>query len=355
MTALAAASTAWTAAAQPAPAAPASRPAPAAREQAVLEILREVDADGRYARMFWDQRPVPVFEAGKPPRPEPRRIGFCGNGSSGSDKSRICARIVRLFRAFDLQPETGAGCEVAGERTTFEVASRAAKVAVRIEGERPAGEFGQPMVPPPDGYLGADRIAKIEAAGWRILCIHLADLSILGGDEVGTVVPFLARVVAMLDAATAGEDVDVAPLVLGWEQRWTLPLLAKGLPATARLVEATSDLEVAATTRLTWEIDAGAEVRDHRDQNRWCKVSPKGTTRGQITMVALPVNPGWIGPGKCAGLTLRVTQGTLTVASNSPQILMPATFDAGQPFTLTAEFAPGRWQVFPYVSVAVAR
>jgi hypothetical protein len=334
-----------------------SRPAPTgAREQAVLAILREVDADGRYAQMFWHRRKVAVPKPDQPPVPGPRRIGFCGNSITGwADKPALRARLVRLFGAFDLQAETNAACEVAGERTTFDVAHRDAKVAVRVEGERPAGEFWQPHVPPPDGRLGAERIAKIEAAGWRILCVSLGELSIHGRDEVGTLVPFLARVVELLDAATPGEDVDVAPLVRGWEQRWTLPALAKGLPATARFVEPTSVLEITAQTRLTWEIDAGAEVRDHADQSRWRKASTRGTTRGQVTMVALPVNSGWAGPGKQAGLTLRVTQGTLTVASRSPQILMPSSFDAGKPFTLTAEFGPGHYQVFPEVSVATVR
>jgi hypothetical protein len=353
MTALAALFLAWIGAAQSSPVAPSSRPAPGAREQAVLAILREVDTDGRHARTFWDLRTVPVAQPGQPPHPEPRRIGFCGNSMTGrADKNLLRTRIASLFRAFDLNPEIDAACAVAGERATFDVASRDAKVAVRIEGEAPAGEFFKPILPPPDGHLGDDRIGEFEAAGWRLVCVRLADLSIMGRDEVGTVVPFLSRVVEMLDAATPGEDVDVAPLVRGWEQRWTIPL-AKGLPATAHFVAATSALEVEKTTRLTWQIDEGAEVRDHVDQDRWRAASPKGSTRGQITMIALPVNPGWIGPGKMTGLTLRVTQGTLAIESSSPQILTPSAFDAGRPFTLTAEFAPGHWQVFTEVSVAI--
>src|SRR5262245_52669861 len=94
----------WIGAAQSSPVVPSSPPAPGAREQAVLAILREVDSDGRYARTFWDLRTVPVAQPGQLPRPEPRRIGFCGNSMTGRvDKTLLRTRIVRLFRAFDLK------------------------------------------------------------------------------------------------------------------------------------------------------------------------------------------------------------------------------------------------------------
>jgi hypothetical protein len=206
------------------------------------------------------------------------------------------------------------------------------------------------------GPTTPEQLAALERAGWRVLCVPMSDFAVLAGDRAAALLPFLGRVVELLDGATAGEDVDVAPLVRGWEQRWSLtPFERTPLPAGMRFQAATSVLEVATAGQLTWQVRGAAEVRDHPDQSRWRRLDAPGATAGQVTIVALRVTSGAPAAGTGSGLLLRVQQGSIALASTTPQVLTPAGFDAGRPFTVTVELAPGSYQVFPQVSVAALR
>jgi len=327
------------------------------RERAVLEILNDSIVGARYGRWFWELQPVRSVAPGQPPTGIPRSIGLCGNSITGwASKMELRGYVARLFTAYGLQPASEVACDLPGVKTRFDVLASDAKLAVKIDGILRAESPGMPPVAEPDGPLGDDQIATMEAADWRVLCVPLKELEILGCDQVRTNVPFLARVVELLNDATSGDDVDVSPLVRGWEERWQLrPLEATAIPKSASFDAVTARLEVRAATRLEWTIQGGAAVRNQKGPNEWRRPSTPASTLGQITMVALHVEASGPASGQGSGLRLRLTQGSLAIESATPQILAPATFDASKPFTLTADFEAGTYQVFPDVSVAVTR
>jgi hypothetical protein len=335
------------------------------RERAVLEVLRDATAGSRYGAFYWELRsvPDPASPQGAPPKPLPRRAGLCGNSISGwVDEAELRGYTARLFRAFDLEPAADLGSGIDGVPTVFEVGSAGAKVAVKLDGRArptPAGPevtFPEMPVDEPAGPTTPEQLAQLEAAGWRVLHVRLAEFALLHDDRVQALLPFLGRVVELLNAATSGADVDVAPLVRGWEQRWNLPPLERTpLPRGIRRTPVESTFEVTATARLSWQVTGAVAVRNHPEQNQWRSLPASGSTAGQLTIVALRVTAAAPAAGKGSGLLLRLVQGSLSLSSTTPQLLVPASFDASRPFTLTAEFAPGSYQVFPQVSAAALR
>jgi hypothetical protein len=351
-------------------AAAATQSRPASREAQVLALLRQATARSGHGRSLWELRPVPVFETGRPTRTEPRMAGMCGNSISAVVDKAVAHDLARkLFAVFDLKPAEHAALARAGVTANLDLLDEGHGIGLKIDGTTSNTVAGTPALgvgaEPPETSLSESEAKALADQGLRVLRVPAAELIVMHHDLVAVFVPLMARIVDLLNGATGGEDVDVGPLLAGWEQRWPM---VRGrdyvLPGTVRFVEPTSILEVKAPTTLVLRFHRAGltlpEVRTPRTGSggpAWRTAPVASTSVGQVSMLSLPIG---FGAPFLEGLDVRLEQRRagrepVVVTAGGPTLFLPAALDVRLPFEITVRFAPGTYQMFEHISVLVAR
>jgi hypothetical protein len=173
------------------------------------------------------------------------------------------------------------------------------------------------------------------------------DYPVMDGDTFTPLAAVAADVVAKLNDARDGEDVDLSLLLGEAVDAWPMPA-AKNLDGDVeRTVVAAGVSEFALPTTLRFEVRPDAKGAGSAPRKE--PVEVKGAVRstsGRVALLSFPAYPTSDPAGTgLPKLTLRVLQPATRsdASSSSAMVWLPSTFDAAKPFDVEISFGAGVW------------
>jgi hypothetical protein len=333
------------------------------REERVLELVERIRPAWytQYGNARFQAQPAPL---GDGTVFLPRFGVHCANSDDGTfDDGRARALARELFAIYGLETVRDVPLHDGERAAVVDGIAYPSKLGFELRGQGVSEMRGVARPEPDETALDARDHAWIAAQGFRLHVADVDDHRQVAGDGFTATLAYLAGLVHFLDAATAGEDVDLGGLLFEREGTWAWPVdEAVAGCADARVTDRRGrslDLTVVrpctlafASTTAAWGPPEPAVFLAEPEE----LLPLRGSTRGAPAVIRFDVVADPLPTAsRMPEVRLRVRQGARVRESAALTVFLTRDFDLAEPFEVELELAPGRYLVQGPARLGAAR